>query len=237
MWNRLDLVTIGTMRVLVVEDEERLARAIVRVLREEGYNPDAVANGLDALGLARSQAYDIVLLDVMLPGADGYAVARELRGAGFQKPILMLTARDAVPDRVRGLDSGADDYLVKPFALAELLARMRALTRRAGMTADDSVLTCGDLSLDLKTRQATRGERTIELTTKEFGLLEALMRHPGQVLTRSQLLDMVWGMDALQTESNVVDIYVHYLRNKIDKNHDKRLIRTVRGAGYALRDD
>jgi two-component system OmpR family response regulator len=225
------------MRVLVVEDEQRLARAIVRVLREEGYNPDSVGNGLDALGLARAQPYDIVLLDVMLPGMDGYAVARELRSKGFKKPILMLTARDAVPDRVRGLDSGADDYLVKPFALAELLARIRALTRRAGMTPDDAVLTCGDLSLDLRARQAKRGERTIELTTKEFGLLEALMRHPGQVLTRSQLLDTVWGMDALQTESNVVDIYVHYLRNKIDRNQEKRLIRTVRGAGYALRDD
>ena len=225
------------MRVLVVEDEQRLAKAITRVLGEEGYTPDAVANGLDAIGLARTQSYDIVLLDVMLPGMDGYSVAKELRAAGYQKPILMLTARDAVPDRVRGLDSGADDYLVKPFALAELLARMRALTRRSGQLSEDSQLSCGDLSLDLRTRQASRQGRTIELTTKEFGLLEALLRHPGQVLTRSQLLDLVWGMDALQTESNVVDIYVHYLRNKVDKEFDKKLIRTIRGAGYAIRDE
>lgn len=225
------------MRVLVVEDEQRLARAITRVLSEEGYLADTVANGLDAVSLARTQTYDIVLLDVMLPGMDGYGVARELRSNGFRQPILMLTARDAVPDRVRGLDSGADDYLVKPFALAELLARIRALSRRANAIPEDHVLTCGDLSLDLRTRQAVREGQTIELTTKEFGLLEALLRHPGQVLTRSQLLDMVWGMDALQTESNVVDIYVHYLRNKVDKDFEPKLIRTVRGAGYAIRSE
>ena len=225
------------MRVLVVEDEQRLSRAIARVLGEEGYKPDVVADGLDALRLARAQSYDIVLLDVMLPGMDGYTVAQELRAGGFSQPILMLTARDAVPDRVRGLDSGADDYLVKPFALAELLARIRALTRRAAVAPETPVLTCGDLQLDLRSRVAQRGDRTIELTTKEFGLLEALMTHPAQVLTRSQLLDMVWGMDALQTASNVVDIYVHYLRNKIDKGFERKLIRTIRGAGYAIRDD
>jgi two-component system, OmpR family, response regulator len=237
MWSSPRSGQNRAMRVLVVEDEARLARAMTRVLSEEGYTPDTAGNGLDAIRLARTQSYDLVLLDVMLPGMDGYGVARELRSAGFQKPILMLTARDAVPDRVRGLDSGADDYLVKPFALAELLARIRALTRRSGMVPEDSVLSCGDLQLDLRTRQAQRGGRTIELTTKEFGLLEALMRHPGQVLTRSQLLDMVWGMDALQTESNVVDIYVHYLRNKVDRDFEKKLIRTIRGAGYAIRDE
>ncbi|MEX2236616.1 MAG: response regulator transcription factor [Dehalococcoidia bacterium] len=225
------------MRVLVVEDEVRLARAIVKVLSEEGYVADTLANGHAGLAAAFNEPYDIVLLDVMLPGMDGYEVARRLRAGGSKAPIIMLTARDAIRDKIRGLDAGADDYLVKPFALAELLARIRALARRSGMIGDETILRVADLSLDLRTRQAARGDRRIELTTKEFGLLAALMRRPFQVLTRAQLLDQVWGMDALQTESNVVDIYVHYLRNKVDKGFGKKLIHTIRGAGYAIRAD
>ena len=223
------------MHVLVVEDEVRLARAVKRVLEEEGHVVDHVVDGLDALAQAGLEPYDVILLDVMLPSLDGYGVARKLRNAGNTTPILMLTARDAVLDRVKGLDAGADDYLVKPFALMELLARVRALTRRARMgSGDGSSLKVGDLELDLHAREAIRGGRRIELTTKEFALLEALMRHPGQVLTRSQLLDLVWNYDML-TESNIVDIYIHYLRNKIDRDFGPKLIRTVRGAGYALR--
>lgn len=223
------------MHLLVVEDEVRLARAVKRVLEEEGHVVDHVADGLDALAQAALEPYDVILLDVMLPSLDGYGVARKLRSEGNTTPILMLTARDAVQDRVKGLDAGADDYLVKPFALMELLARVRALTRRARMAAGDGLtLKVGDLELDLRTREAIREGQRIELTTKEFALLEALMRHPGQVLTRSQLLDLVWNYDML-TESNIVDIYIHYLRNKIDRDFEPKLIRTVRGAGYALR--
>lgn len=197
---------------------------------------DALEDGADALAQAALEEYDLVILDVMLPGLDGYEVARRLRKRGNTTPILMLTARDSVQDRVTGLDAGADDYLVKPFALAELLARVRALTRRAQMVPGDSGrLQVGDLELDLRTREAIRKGKRIELTGREFALLETLMRHPGQVLTRSQLLDRVWSYDML-TESNVVDIYIHYLRNKIDRDFEPRLIRTVRGVGYALRE-
>jgi DNA-binding response OmpR family regulator len=223
------------VHILLVEDETRLAKAVRRVLEEEGHVVDCVEDGADALAQAAAEQYDLVLLDVMLPSLDGYEVAKRVRQRGDTVPILMLTARDAVADRVKGLDAGADDYLVKPFALTELLARIRALTRRAQMaTGEAGALTVGDLQLDLKTREAIRGSKRIELTAKEFALLEVLMRHPGQVLTRSQLLDRVWSYDVL-TESNVVDIYIYYLRNKIDRDVEPKLIRTVRGVGYALR--
>ena len=224
------------MHILLVEDESRLATAVRRVLQEEGHVTDWVADGDDALEQARTEEYDIILLDVMIPGTDGYGVARALRAEGAVTPILMLTARDGVPDRVKGLDSGADDYLVKPFALSELLARVRALGRRSRMSAGQapSSLQVGDLELDLLSREAIRGGKRIELTAKEFALLELLMRHPGQVLTRTQLLDRVWSYDSA-VESNVVEIYIHYLRNKVDRNFEPRLIRTVRGVGYALR--
>ena len=223
------------MKILLVEDEARLATAVRRVLDEEGYATDWSADGADGLARAEDGEYDVILLDVMLPSYDGYEIARRLRASGMTVPILMLTARDGIQDRVRGLDSGADDYLVKPFALAELLARVRALGRRAKMNgpAESPLLTVADLELDLRSREARRGPRRIELTAREFGLLETLMRHPGQVMTRSQLLDAVWSYDAV-TESNVVDIYIHYLRNKLDKGFDKKLIRTVRGMGYAI---
>ena len=223
------------MHLLLVEDERRLASAVRRVLEEEGHVVDWLEDGEDALIQAQTEEYDLILMDVMLPTMNGYEITRRLRGKSIQTPILMLTARDGVPDRVQGLDAGADDYLVKPFALSELLARVRALTRRAkGVTAEQSVLRVGDLELDLLTREAIRGGQHIELTAKEFALLEVMMRHPGQVMPRSQLLDRVWSYDIL-TESNVVDIYIHYLRNKIDKGFDDKLIRTVRGVGYALR--
>lgn len=225
------------MHILLVEDERRLASAIRRVLEEEGHVVDVVHDGEDGLYQALLETYDVIVLDVMLPGRDGFSVARELRAKGRTTPILMLTARDAIPDRVAGLDAGADDYLVKPFALSELLARLRALDRRARMSAGEGhVLRVGDLELDLRAREARRGGRRVELTAKEFALLEALMRHPGQVLTRSQLLDMVWHYDAT-IESNIVDTYVHYLRTKVDKDFEPKLIRTVRGAGYAIRDE
>lgn len=223
------------MHILLVEDERRLGTAVRRVLKEEGHVVDLVEDGGDALFQAQAAEYDIILLDVMLPTMDGYEIARRLRSDGDTTPILMLTARDAVDDRVRGLDAGADDYLVKPFALAELLARVRAMGRRANMAVEDgSTLAVGDLELNVKTRQASRGGATIDLTTREFALLEVLMQHPGQVLTRSQLLDRVWSYDFL-TDSNVVDTYIHYLRVKIDRDFEPKLIRTVRGAGYALR--
>ena len=227
---------MAKMKILLVEDEARLATAVRRVLDEEGYATDWAADGADGLSRAENNEYDVLVLDVMLPFYDGYEIARRLRSDGSTVPILMLTARDGIQDRVRGLDSGADDYLVKPFALAELLARVRALSRRArmGSASEAPLLEVGDLVLDLRSREARRGTRRIELTAREFALLETLMRHPAQVMTRSQLLDSVWSYDAV-TESNIVDIYIHYLRNKVDKGFDKKLLRTVRGMGYAIR--
>jgi DNA-binding response OmpR family regulator len=223
------------MHLLLAEDERRLASAVRRVLEEEGHVVDWLEDGADAEFQAQTEEYDLILLDVMLPSMDGYDITRRLRGKNVLTPILMLTARDTVADRVRGLDAGADDYLVKPFALAELLARVRALTRRARDAGSElTTLQVGDLQLDLLTREAIRGGKHVELTAKEFALLEVLMRHPGQVMPRSQLLDRVWSYDIL-TESNIVDIYIHYLRTKIDKEFDDKLIRTVRGAGYAIR--
>ncbi|MFN0094365.1 MAG: response regulator transcription factor [Dehalococcoidia bacterium] len=223
------------MHVLLVEDEVRLATAIRRVVEEDGNVIDVVGDGLDGFLQAQAEEYDVIVLDVMLPSIDGFEVARRLRKGGLRTPILMLTARDSVADKVKGLDAGADDYLVKPFATAELLARIRAQGRRSQMaTPEANSLQVGDLELDLRTREAIRAGTRVELTPKEFLLLETLMRHPGQVLTRAQLLDRVWSLDTL-TESNVVDTYIHYLRAKVDADFEPKLIRTVRGAGYAIR--
>jgi two-component system OmpR family response regulator len=223
------------MHILLVEDEQRLAKAVRRVLEEEGHVADPVEDGADALMQATTEKYDLILLDVMLPSMNGYDIAKRLRARGDTTPILMLTARDSITDRVQGLDAGADDYLVKPFALAELLARVRAIGRRANMVSEEPmVLKVADLELDLKARLATRGGAGIDLTSREFTLLEVLMRHPGQVLSRTQLLDQVWSYDFL-TESNVVDTYIHYLRTKIDKDFEPKLIRTIRGVGYSIR--
>ncbi len=221
------------MHILVAEDDVRLARVLKRVLEEDGHVVDVAPDGPRAMSLGSEDGIDVMVLDVMLPGADGFEVCRHLRLAGVKTPILMLTARSGVEDRVRGLDAGADDYLVKPFALAELQARIRALTRRAAPGADQP-LRAGPLSLDVSRHSAVRDGREIPLTVKEFQLLEYLMRHPNQVLSRTQILESVWQYDREFT-SNVVDIYVHYLRAKVDKGFPKPLICTVRGAGYLLK--
>jgi DNA-binding response OmpR family regulator len=222
------------MHILVVEDEQRLARLLQRVLTEERHTVDAAHSGNDGLGLALNGTYDLLILDLMLPDRDGIAITRELRARNVPTPILMLTARGAVEDRVAGLNAGADDYLVKPFAMAELLARVSALLRRRDRTPDTSnVLQIGDLALDLLRHEARRSDRLIELTAKEFGLLEYLMRNPGLVLSRTQIIDHVWRYD-VEAVSNIVDIYIHYLREKIDKGAPKPLIKTVRGVGYKI---
>lgn len=221
------------MRVLVVEDELRMAALLKRGLEEDGYAVDVASTGPDAVWQASEFSYDAVLLDLMLPGLDGVEVCRQLRTAGRWMPVLMLTARDAVEDRVRGLDAGADDYLAKPFSFAELSARVRALIRR-GAVERPSVLQVADLRLDPATRRAWRGSHELELSSKEFALLELFLRHPGQVLTRTRVLEHVWDF-AYEGVSNVVDQYVLYLRRKIDRPFRVEQLETVRGAGYRLR--
>ncbi len=221
------------MRVLIVEDELRMASLIRRGLVNEGLAADVAGTGEDALWMAQAHDYDAVVLDVMLPGLDGFETCRRLRGAGVWVPVLMLTARDAVEDRGAGLDSGADDYLLKPFAFAELLARLRALTRR-GEQERPTVLRVGDLRLDPATREVARGSAPIELSAKEFALLETFMRRPGAVLSRLHLLEHAWDF-AYENRSNVVDVYVRRLRRKIDEPFGCQSLETVRGAGYRLR--
>jgi two-component system, OmpR family, response regulator len=223
------------VRALVVEDEPKMAALIRRGLVEEGYAADIARTGEDALWMARATPYDAIVLDVMLPGADGLAVCRELRESGVWSPVLMLTARDGVQDRVAGLDSGADDYLTKPFSFAELLARLRALTRR-DLSERPTVLEVGELRLDPATRRAWRADAELELAPKEFALLETLMRRAGDVLTRDDLLEHAWDA-AYERRSNVVDVYVRYLRAKIDRPFGVKSIETVRGVGYRLRPD
>ncbi len=219
----------------MVEDDPRMAAAIRRGLRFEGLVVDLAAGGEEALGKARATEYEAVVLDVMMPGLDGFETCRRMRADGIWAPVLMLTARDAVEDRVRGLDGGADDYLTKPFSLAELTARLRALARR-GPVERPAVLEVGDLRLDPAAREVRRGEAEIELSAREFALLEALMRRPGQVLTQPQLLDAAWDL-GYEQRSNVVEVYVRYLREKIDRPFGVRSIETVRGVGYRLRKD
>ena len=224
------------MRVLVVEDEERIARFLKKGLEEESYAVDVVGDGSSALDWVAETNYDLILLDVMLPGLTGFEVCRLLRERGVTTPILMLTARDEVDDRVTGLDVGADDYLPKPFAFKELLARMRALTRRAAAKATlDTVLELADLQLDTVTHQARRGQRQIELTAKEYALLEYFMRHPRRPLSRTLIREGVWGYDYYGA-SNVVDVYVRHLRQKLEAGDEPPLIHTVRGVGYKIDD-
>jgi two-component system response regulator MprA len=223
------------LRILIVEDEEQIASFIRRGLALEGYEVDAVADGQTALIRARESKPDLVILDLMLPGLDGLEVCRRLRAVHSSLPILILTARDSVSDRVQGLDAGADDYLVKPFALAELLARIRALLRRLG-PGEPELLQFADLHLDTGTRQVTRGGKPIELTSKEFDLLELFLRHPRQVLTRETIYDRVWGYD-FGGESNIIEVYIRYLRQKLEIDGCKRLLFTVRGVGYVLREE
>lgn len=222
------------MEILLVEDDGRIARLVERTLVEAGHHVDVAYDGPSGLARAAAEAYDLIVLDILLPGMDGLEVCRRLRRRSIRTPILMLTARDAVPDRVRGLDAGADDYLVKPFALEELHARVRALERRASDGADEA-LQVGDLTLDLGHHEVRRGERTIELTAKEFQLLTYLMRAPGRVLTKERIADHVWGYDSEAT-SNVVEVYIHYLRDKVDRGFPRPLIRTVRGVGYTIKE-
>jgi two-component system response regulator MprA len=221
-------------RILVVEDEDRIAQFLERGLIFEGYRVDVARDGSEGLRKARENPPDLVILDLMLPGIDGLEVCRRLRVAS-DVPILMLTAKDTVEDRVIGLDAGADDYLLKPFSFDELLARIRALFRRAAPTSKPELLTFADLSLDTGTRRASRGERVIDLTAKEYELLELFIRNPRQVLSRDLIFDRVWGYD-FGGESNIIEVYVRYLRQKTEGEGEPRLIHTVRGVGYVLRE-
>ena len=223
------------MYILVVEDERRLAQVVRKVLEEEGHTVDVAHDGEDGLAMAMDGSHDVIVLDILLPGIDGLEVCQRLRAGRVDTPILLLTALNAVDDRVRGLDAGADDYLPKPFAFQELLARLRALGRRRVQAREPDQIRTADLVLDLRRRRAERAGKTIELSPKEFALLEFLLRNEGRVVTRSQILDHVWGYD-YSPDSNLVDVYVTYLRRKVDRGHKRSLIRTVRGAGYALGD-
>jgi len=221
------------MRILVVEDEAKIASFIARAFEEEAYEPVVARDGEAALALARAESFDLVTLDVMLPGIDGFAVVKAIREWKLHIPIMLLTARDSVPDRVRGLDLGADDYLVKPFSVEELLARSRALIRRSAGVEDR--LRLADLELDRSSLKVSRAGQAIELTKREFALLEYLMQSPGRIATRSMIAEHVWGID-FDSGTNTIDVYIKYLRDKIDSGFDKKLIKTVRGRGYAIED-
>ncbi|QBD83125.1 response regulator transcription factor [Ktedonosporobacter rubrisoli] len=222
------------MHILIVEDERKMARLLRRVLSDERHNVDLAYDGHTGLDLAASDTYDTVILDLMLPGIDGLEICRQMRAYSVKSPVLMLTARSAVDDRIRGLNCGADDYLSKPFVMEELLARVNALLRRRDRSFETTAqLHVDDLVLDLVRHEARRAGRVIELTAKEFALLDFLMRHAGQALTRAQIINHVWRYD-LEALSKVVDIYIHYLREKIDQGSSRQLIKTVRGIGYKI---
>ena len=222
------------MRLLVVEDEENLRTVIRKRLMKEGYSVDACGDGQEALDYMAVSPYDTVILDIMMPKMSGMEVLKKMRAGGDQTPVLFLTAKDGIEDRVKGLDSGADDYLVKPFAFEELLARIRVMIRRQSDSASDE-MTLADLTVDAGKHSVTRGGKAIELSAKEFAVLEYLMRHQGQVLSREQIEQHVWDFD-YEGGSNMVDVYIRYLRRKLDEGHEKKLIHTVRGAGYVMRE-
>lgn len=225
---------IMTAHILLVEDEVRLARFVELELSSEGYRVSVAHDGMSGLSLARETAFDLAILDWMLPGLTGVELCRRLRATGSKVPVILLTAKDEVSDRVVGLDAGADDYVVKPFSIEELLARIRAHLRRT--QADDAdLIQFEDLSLNRRTREVFRGSRAIDLTAKEFDLLEYLLSHPRQVFTRDQILEKVWGYDFMG-DSNIIEVYIRYLRLKLEETGESRLIHTVRGVGYALRD-
>ncbi len=223
------------MRLLFAEDEKDLNNILTRRLREEGYSVDSCLNGLDAMDYLRAADYDGVILDVMMPGMNGFKVLETMRREGLTAPVLFLTARDAVSDRVKGLDLGAEDYLVKPFSMEELLARVRVLTRK-NTSAAGSVLTAADLVMDTAAHSVTRGGKAIDLSAKEYALLEYLLYNKGIVLSKEKIEDHIWNFD-YEGGTNVIEVYISYLRQKIDKDHEKKLIRTVRGSGYVLRDE
>lgn len=224
-------------KILLVEDEEKLARFVELELTHEGYQVEKAFDGRTGLELAEKGGFDLLLLDIMLPGLNGLEVLRRLRKEGSGVPVIMLTARDAVMDKVTGLDMGADDYVTKPFSIEELLARIRAALRKQTVQKkEDSLLSCADLTVDVSRHRVTRGGREIELTGREFSLLQFFMENKTIVLSRDQLLEKVWGYDYLG-ETNVVDVYVRYLRGKIDEGFEPKLLQTVRGVGYVLRDD
>jgi len=223
------------MRILLVEDEEKVSRFIIRGLTAEGLAVDAAADGTSGLELATTYDYDLIILDLMLPGVSGTEVLRRIRARNHRVPILMLTARDAVADKVEHLEAGADDYLTKPFAFAELMARVKALLRR-GSVERPSVLRVADLDLDRLSQQVKRAGRRIELTAKEYALLEYLMANSGRVLSRTMIVDHVWDQ-SFDGATNIVDVYVRHLRSKVDDGHDKKLIHTVRGVGYKISDE
>ena len=222
------------MRILVVEDEKKVAAFIKRGLEQESYAVDVVEDGVEGQSFAEMNDYDAIILDIMLPKKNGLEVLKDLKSAGVRAPVLLLTARDSVEDRVKGLNVGADDYLTKPFAFEELLARLRVLMRR-GMSGTP-VLKFADLSLDPATRRAKRGEVEVELTVKEHALLEYLLRNPNRVLTRTLIAEHVWDQ-SFDSETNVVDVYINHLRSKIDKDFPRKIIHTVRGVGYVLKDE
>jgi DNA-binding response OmpR family regulator len=221
------------MQLLVVEDDRPLRRFLAKAFREEGYAVDEAESGDSAIERALARAYDCIVLDLMLPGRDGFDVVEELRRRANHTPVLMLTARDELPSRIRGLESGADDYLTKPFDLAELLARVHALIRRATLRHNDSVLTAGDITLDPLKRTVTRGRRAIELSAREFALLEFLLRNVGRTVSRSRIAEAVWNYQ-FDPETNVVDVYINYLRKKLTVSGNAPPIKTVRGIGYRL---
>ena len=221
------------MKILVVEDEKKVANFVKKGLLEEGYAVDVVYNGRDGLNFATDRSYDLIILDIYLPGIDGLTILKKLRDGKVRTPVLLLTVRATIEDKVLGLDSGADDYLTKPFAFEELIARVRALLRRK-RDADETVIRVADLVLDPVRRIVTRKGQEIALTLKEFSLLEYLMQNADRVLTRTMIIDHVWNYD-FDTETNVIDVYVNYLRKKIDAGHDVKLIHTVRGVGYILK--
>jgi heavy metal response regulator len=222
------------MKILLVEDEQKMLNSLKRGLQEQGYAVDVANNGEDGLHWALNFSYDVIILDIMLPQKDGLTVCQELRNQRIITPVLMLTALDAVDDRVKGLNVGADDYLIKPFAFSEFLARIRALARRDSYQKS-TLMVVGDLRLDTNTHTAQRGENTIELSTKEYALLELLMRHPNQVFTRTVIAEHLWSYD-YAPDSNVVDVYIRYLRKKIDDGYETKYINTIRGTGYQLVD-
>lgn len=226
--------TIEIMRVLVVEDDNKIASFVVKGLKQNGFAVDRCADGEEGLALARSTPFDVAVVDIMLPKLDGLSLVRKLRTEKIQIPVIILSAKASVDDRVKGLQAGGDDYLTKPFAFSELLARIQALIRRSSNVAEPTRLSVGDLTLDLLGREVVRSGRSIELQAREFALLEYLMRHPGRVVTKTMILEHVWDY-SFDPQTNVVDVLVHRLRGKVDKEFPKKMIQTIRGVGYVIK--